>query len=141
MRKVLVLATIVIAAMAQDTDSFYSAIRANNLAQLKALLRGASNVAVADSRGITPLMYAAEVGSLDAMRLLIESTKRLRTDHTDGLKVFEKGGWAQLIPDPDEPVFHIYAEGRTREDSMRLEAKYRAMLEEIVSAQPAETLN
>ena len=76
-----------------------------------------------------------------AMRLLIESTKRLRTDHTDGLKVFEKGGWAQLIPDPDEPVFHIYAEGRTREDSMRLEAKYRAMLEEIVSAQPAETLN
>src|SRR6476659_2116343 len=76
-----------------------------------------------------------------AMRLLIESTKRLRTDHTDGLKVFERGGWAQLIPDPDEPVFHIYAEGRTREDSMRLEAKYRAMLEEIVTAQPAETLN
>jgi hypothetical protein len=38
-------------------------------------------------------------------------------------------------------VFHIYAEGRTREDSTRLEAKYRAMLEEIVSAQPAETLN
>ena len=76
-----------------------------------------------------------------AMRLLIEAAKGHRTDHTDGLKVFEKSGWAQMIPDPDEPVFHIYAEGRTQEDSARLEAKYRAMLEDIVSAQPAETLN
>jgi hypothetical protein len=38
-------------------------------------------------------------------------------------------------------VFHIYAEGATRQDSVRLEAKYRAMLEEIVSAEHAETLN
>ena len=63
------------------------------------------------------------------------------TDHTDGIKVFEEDGWVQLIPDPDEPLFHLYAEGATREDSRRLEAKYRAMLDEIVSAQPAETLN
>jgi mannose-1-phosphate guanylyltransferase / phosphomannomutase len=76
-----------------------------------------------------------------AMRLLIEAAKSHRTDHTDGLKVFEKSGWAQMIPDPDEPVFHIYAEGRTQEDSARLEAKYRAMLEDIVSTQAAETLN
>ena len=77
-----------------------------------------------------------------AMRLLIESTKRHATPTTrTASRCSRRAGWAQLIPDPDEPVFHIYAEGRTREDSMRLEAKYRAMLEEIVSAQPAETLN
>jgi mannose-1-phosphate guanylyltransferase/phosphomannomutase len=76
-----------------------------------------------------------------AMRLLIERTKELETDHTDGIKVLEPRGWVQLIPDPDEPVFHIYAEGATRQDSVRLEAKYRAMLEEIVSAEHAETLN
>jgi mannose-1-phosphate guanylyltransferase/phosphomannomutase len=75
------------------------------------------------------------------MRLLIEALKSMKTDHTDGIKVFEPDGWVQLLPDPDEPVFHIYAEGATRQDSMRLEAKYRAMLDEIVSAQPAETLN
>jgi ankyrin repeat protein len=72
MRKVLVLAAIAIAAMAQDTDKFYSVIRENNLTQLKALLGQRSDAAVADSRGITPLMYAAEIGSLDAMRLLID---------------------------------------------------------------------
>jgi hypothetical protein len=55
--------------------------------------------------------------------------------------VFEEDGWAQLLPDPDLPVFHIFAEGATREDSLRLEAKYREMLDEIVSRQPAETLN
>ena len=67
-----VLATIAIAAMAQDPEKFYSVIRENNLPQLKALLGQQSDAAVADSRGITPLMYAAEIGSLDAMRLLID---------------------------------------------------------------------
>jgi phosphomannomutase len=76
-----------------------------------------------------------------AMRLLIEATKDRETDHTDGIKVFEPRGWVQLIPDPDEPVFHIYAEGASRQDSARLEAKYRAMLAQIVSAEPAATLN
>jgi mannose-1-phosphate guanylyltransferase/phosphomannomutase len=76
-----------------------------------------------------------------AMRLLIEATKDMETDHTDGIKVFESDGWVQLLPDPDEPLFHVYAEGPTREDSMRLEAKYRAMLQEIVSREPVETLN
>jgi ankyrin repeat protein len=72
MHKACLLATIAIAAMAQDPDSFYSAIRENNLPQLTALLGQKSGAAVADSRGITPLMYAAEIGSLDAMRLLID---------------------------------------------------------------------
>ena len=76
-----------------------------------------------------------------AMRLLIEGAKGMETDHTDGIKVFEPRGWVQMIPDPDEPVFHIYAEGSSRQDSARLEAKYRSMLEQIVSTAPAETLN
>src|SRR6185503_12031324 len=66
------IATMAIAAMAQDPDRFYSVIRENNLTQLKVLLGQTSKAAVADSRGITPLMYAAEIGSLEAMRLLID---------------------------------------------------------------------
>ena len=69
-----------------------------------------------------------------AMRQVIEAVKGLEVDDTDGIKVFEDSGWAQIIPDPDEPVFHIYAEGATREDSLALEAKYRAMLDEFVAA-------
>ena len=69
-----------------------------------------------------------------AMRQVIEAVKGLEVDDTDGIKVFEDSGWAQIIPDPDEPVFHIYAEGATREDSLALEAKYRAMLDGFVAA-------
>jgi len=67
-----VLAMIAVAAMAQEPEQFYSAIRENNLAQLKALLDQKASANLADPRGITPLMYAAEVGSLDAMRVLID---------------------------------------------------------------------
>src|ERR1041385_3091971 len=59
-------------AIAQEPEKFYSAIRENNLTQLKALLGSKASAPVADDRGITPLMYAAEIGSLDAMRLLID---------------------------------------------------------------------
>jgi ankyrin repeat protein len=67
-----VLAMIAVAAMAQDPEKFYSAIRENNLTQLNALLDQKASAAVADNRGITALMYAAEIGSVDAMRLLID---------------------------------------------------------------------
>jgi len=73
MRKACMLATIAMAAMAQDPEAFYSVIRENKLTQLKALLEQKSNAGLADSRGITPLMYGAEIGSLEAMRLMIDA--------------------------------------------------------------------
>jgi ankyrin repeat protein len=77
MGKACLLGMLAVAALAQDPESFYSAIRDNNLTQLKALLDQKATdqkagVAVGDNRGITPLMYAAEVGSVDAMRLLLD---------------------------------------------------------------------
>src|SRR5579862_7846540 len=72
MRKAFVLAMFAVAAMAQEPEKFYSAIRDNNLDDLKELLGSKAAANVADDRGITPLMYAAEVGSVDTMRLLID---------------------------------------------------------------------
>jgi mannose-1-phosphate guanylyltransferase / phosphomannomutase len=68
------------------------------------------------------------------MRQLIEAVKGKQVDNTDGIKVFEPEGWVQVLPDPDEPVFHLYAEGASLEDSQALEEKYRAMLDGFVSA-------
>jgi mannose-1-phosphate guanylyltransferase/phosphomannomutase len=77
------------------------------------------------------------------MRRLIEAAKGIPSDSLDGLKVFEDDGWVQMLPDPDEPVFHLYAEGDTAEDSARLEAKYREQIETFVAAERGElqTLN
>jgi mannose-1-phosphate guanylyltransferase/phosphomannomutase len=71
------------------------------------------------------------------MRLLTERLRDRKLDLTDGIKVFEKRGWAQILPDPDEPVMHIYAEGKTEEDSKTLEAEFRAMVEEIMQTEGA----
>ena len=38
----------------------------------------------------------------------------------DGIQLRRDGGWVQLLPDADEPVFHVYAEGADRADSERL---------------------
>jgi mannose-1-phosphate guanylyltransferase/phosphomannomutase len=69
------------------------------------------------------------------MRVLTERLRDRDLDLLDGIKVFDERGWAQILPDADEPLVHIYAEGRTEEDSKALEAEYRAMVEEIMLAE------
>ncbi|MBW8741814.1 MAG: NTP transferase domain-containing protein [Acidobacteria bacterium] len=72
------------------------------------------------------------------MRVLIERLKDRPRDLTDGIKVFGDRGWAQVLPDPDEPLLHLYAEGATEEDSHALEAEFRALVEEIMDVEGAE---
>ncbi|HKY21851.1 MAG TPA: ankyrin repeat domain-containing protein [Vicinamibacterales bacterium] len=65
------------AVAAQDagtsSDAFYAAIRANDLSKLRSMLTPGANPNVADPRGgATPLMYAAAIGSIDAMKLLLD---------------------------------------------------------------------
>jgi mannose-1-phosphate guanylyltransferase/phosphomannomutase len=72
------------------------------------------------------------------MRVLSERLRDRELDLTDGIKVFEKRGWAQVLPDPDEPLVHIYAEGKTKEDSQALEAELHSLVEEILQTEEAE---
>jgi mannose-1-phosphate guanylyltransferase/phosphomannomutase len=71
------------------------------------------------------------------MRVMTERLRDRKLDLMDGIKVFEERGWAQILPDPDQPIVHIYAEGRTEEDSKALEAEFRAMVEEIMQSEGA----
>jgi phosphomannomutase len=40
-----------------------------------------------------------------------------------------------VLPDPDEPLIHIYAEGTTPEHSKDLEDEFRHMVEEIMETE------
>jgi mannose-1-phosphate guanylyltransferase/phosphomannomutase len=71
------------------------------------------------------------------MRLLNERWSGRNLDLTDGIKVFEERGWAQALPDPDEPVIHVYAEGVTSEASAELAGELRAIIEEIEQGEEA----
>ena len=62
-----------VSAVAEEpSDRFYQAIRNNDLASLRALVKS-SDVNIKDQRESTPLMYAAAYGSLDAMKLLLDA--------------------------------------------------------------------
>ena len=53
------------------TTPFYAAIRANDLSRLQEAVT-AGGVDAVDEQGRTPLMHAAALGSLEAVRMLIE---------------------------------------------------------------------
>ena len=72
------------------------------------------------------------------MRVLTERLRDREVDLLDGIKVFDERGWAQVLPDPDEPLVHIYAEGKTKEDSEALERELRELVEEIMQTEGAE---
>jgi mannose-1-phosphate guanylyltransferase / phosphomannomutase len=71
------------------------------------------------------------------MRVLTERLKDREVDLTDGIKVFDGRGWAQVLPDPDEPVVHVYAEGETAETSEALGEEFRALVEDIMTSEGA----
>src|SRR5215218_2731023 len=54
------------------------------------------------------------------MRLLNERFADRDVDTLDGIKVFDERGWMQVLPDADEPLLHLYAEGSSEEESRAL---------------------
>jgi mannose-1-phosphate guanylyltransferase/phosphomannomutase len=66
------------------------------------------------------------------MRVLNERLQGRDLDLLDGIKVTDERGWMQVLPDPDEPLIHLYAEGETEDLTDELEAEIRGLVEEIL---------
>ena len=69
------------------------------------------------------------------MRVLAEEMKGERTDPLDGIKVFFDSGWAQVLPDPAEPLVHVYAEGASEQESRDLEEKFATLVETAIAGE------
>jgi mannose-1-phosphate guanylyltransferase / phosphomannomutase len=69
------------------------------------------------------------------MRVLNERLQERQTDVTDGIKLFDDRGWSQVLPDADEPLLHLYAEGNEPEVSEQLAAELQALVEEILAVE------
>jgi mannose-1-phosphate guanylyltransferase/phosphomannomutase len=58
------------------------------------------------------------------MRSLVELAKDRELVLVDGVKVLHDEGWALALPDPDEPVTHVWAEGRSDSEARQLAQEY-----------------
>jgi len=50
----------------------------------------------------------------------------------DGIQLRRDNGWVQLLPDADEPVFHVYAEGSDRAESEVLAESFLEVVRDVI---------
>jgi mannose-1-phosphate guanylyltransferase/phosphomannomutase len=66
------------------------------------------------------------------MRTLVELSKDREVDLIDGVKVRHDDGWALALPDPEEPITHIWAEAATDSAARRLAQEYARRIRQLL---------
>jgi mannose-1-phosphate guanylyltransferase/phosphomannomutase len=66
------------------------------------------------------------------MRTLVEMSKDREVELVDGVKVLHDEGWALALPDPEEPVTHVWAEAATDADARRLAQEYTRRIRQML---------
>jgi mannose-1-phosphate guanylyltransferase/phosphomannomutase len=72
------------------------------------------------------------------MRVLNEQLSTRRLDLMDGVKAYDERGWVQVLPDPDEPLVHLYAEGATEDLTAELASELTVLVDAIVQGDGIE---
>jgi mannose-1-phosphate guanylyltransferase/phosphomannomutase len=62
------------------------------------------------------------------MRHVATSARADRTDDTEGLKIFHGREWALVLPDPEDPLTHVWSEGASPQRAEALLEEYVAMV-------------
>jgi len=65
------------------------------------------------------------------MREMIERTKGNDVVLVDGVKVIYPDGWALVLPDPEAPVTHVWAEGASDVEARRLVTMHAGYVAEL----------
>ncbi len=66
------------------------------------------------------------------MRTLVEQLDGRELVLVDGVKVPEEDGWALVLPDPDEPVTHVWAEGASDARARARAQQYAVRLRQLL---------
>jgi mannose-1-phosphate guanylyltransferase/phosphomannomutase len=66
------------------------------------------------------------------MRSLVEMSKDREVQLIDGVKVSHDGGWALALPDPEEPVTHVWAEADTDAGARDLATEYVRRIRQLL---------
>jgi mannose-1-phosphate guanylyltransferase / phosphomannomutase len=66
------------------------------------------------------------------MRTLVERSQGRELVLVDGVKVIEDDGWALVLPDPEEPLTHVWAEAGTDSGAEARAKEYVVRLEQLL---------
>jgi mannose-1-phosphate guanylyltransferase / phosphomannomutase len=66
------------------------------------------------------------------MRSLVEMSKDREVQLIDGVRVRHDDGWALALPDPEEPVTHVWAEAATDADATALAKEYARRIRQLL---------
>ncbi len=65
------------------------------------------------------------------MRKLLEETDGRTVELTDGIRVSREGGWVLVLPDASDPLFNVYAEGRSEDEANRYADEIAGRIDEL----------
>ncbi len=95
--------------------------------RLSAVVEGLPRTHLAHETVVTPWEQKGTV-----MRSLVEMSKDREVTLIDGVKVRHDEGWALALPDPEEPVTHIWSEGATDADAKALAKEYARRIRQLL---------
>lgn len=96
-------------------------------APLSSIVAAAPTVHLVHEEVVTPWEQKGTV-----MRSLVEQIHGRDVELIDGVKVHHDAGWVLVLPDPEEPVTHIWAEGDTPDDTRTLAQEYQRRIRQML---------
>jgi len=96
-------------------------------ARLSAIVEGLPRPHLAHETVVTPWEQKGMV-----MRSLVEMSKDREVQLIDGVKVRHDDGWALALPDPEEPVTHVWTEADTDADARALAIEYARRIRQLL---------
>jgi mannose-1-phosphate guanylyltransferase/phosphomannomutase len=67
------------------------------------------------------------------MRTLVERSGDKDLILVDGVKIIIDDGWVLVLPDPEDPLTHIWAEAATSADARSLAQQYARTIRQILN--------
>ncbi|MFN2504890.1 MAG: sugar phosphate nucleotidyltransferase [Acidimicrobiales bacterium] len=95
--------------------------------RLSKIVAGLPRVYITHESVVTPWEQKGAI-----MRLLVERIKDRELVLVDGVKVLHDAGWALVLPDPDEPLTHVWAEGASEAEARGLAQEYARRIRQML---------
>jgi len=94
---------------------------------LSKLVHALPSIHIAHEAVVTPSEQKGMV-----MRVLVEQLDGRDLTLVDGVKVAEEDGWALILPDPEEPTTHVWAEGVSDTQARARAQQYAVRLRQLL---------